>query len=137
MQSDTQVAKNYLSEEEIRSLNDLVSMYLDHAMSLAKRNKTMKMCDWVERLDAFLKFNEYQILDNLGGITSKMAKINAGKEFEKFRLKQDQEYTSDFEEVIVEIKQTGKLPPPHDRFSAKKIVKLRIVKTYLISIKNL
>jgi len=120
LKSDTQVAKNYLTEEEIRSLNDLVSMYLDHAMSLAKRNKTMKMHDWVERLDAFLNFNEYELLDNLGGISSKVAKMNAQKEFEKFRLKQDENYKSDFEEVIVEIKQTGKLPTPlHDRFSVK------------------
>lgn len=124
LKSDTQVAKNYLTEDEIRGLNELVSMYLDFAMSLARRNKVMKMTDWVERLDSFLQFNEYEILDNLGGISSKVAKLKAGKEFEKFRIKQDNEYESDFEEAIVEIKQTGKLPePPHDRFSIKTAMK--------------
>lgn len=124
LKSDTQVAKNYLTQEEIRGLNDLVAMYLDHAMSMARRNKTMKMTDWIERLNAFLQFNEYEILDNLGGITSKVAKNNASKEFEKFKAKQDDDYTSDFEETIIEIKQTGKLPtPPHDRFSIKNYMK--------------
>lgn len=120
LMTDTQVAKNYLTKDEISGLNDLVAMYLDHAISMAKRNKTMKMEDWVERLDAFLQFNEYEILDNLGSISSKIAKINAGKEFDKFKSIQDDGYKSDFEEAIVEIKQTGKLPTPtHDRFSIK------------------
>ena len=119
LKSDTEVAKNYLTEDEIRGLNDLVSMYLDHAMNLAKRNKKMKMQDWVDRLDAFLTFNEYEILDNLGRISSKVAKLSAGKEFKKFREKQDKEYVSDFENAIVEIKETGKLPAPkHHRLDS-------------------
>lgn len=120
LKSDTEVAKNYLNQDEISDLNRLVSMYLDFAENMAKRNRTMKMKDWNERLNAFLQFNEYEILDNLGKVSSKVAKKTAHKEYEKFRVKQDNSYKSDFEETIIEIKQTGKLPtPPHDRFSVK------------------
>lgn len=112
LKSDTHVAKNYLKEKEISGLNDLVSMYLDFAISMAKRNKTMTMQNWVDRLNAFLVFNEYDILDNLGKIKSDVAKSIASKEFEKYKAIQDKEYESDFEEVITEIKQTGKLPSP-------------------------
>ncbi len=126
LKSDTEVAKNYLTKEEIGDLNNLVSMYLDFAENMARRNRAMKMEDWVERLNAFLQFNEYEILDNLGKVSSKVAKNTAHKEFEKFRVKQDKEYTSDFEETIIEIKQTGKLPtPPHDRFSIKGYIQKR------------
>lgn len=121
LKSDTEVAKNYLTKDEIDNLNRLVSMYLDFAENMAKRGKVMKMSDWSERLNAFLQFNEYEILDNLGKVSSKVAKQTAHKEFEKFKIRQDEEYISDFEEVIVEIKQTGKLPtPPHNRFSVSK-----------------
>lgn len=124
LKSDTQVAKNYLKKEEITSLNELVSMYLDFAMNMARRNKPMKMAEWVERLNAFLQFNEYEILDNLGNVKSSVAKSIAYKEYEKFRLIQDREYKSDFEDVIIDIKQTGKLPtPPHDRFSISNYMK--------------
>ena len=121
LKSDTEIAKNYLTNVEISNLNSLVSMYLDFAENMAKRNRVMKMGDWVERLNAFLQFNEYEILQNLGKVSNKVAKNTAHKEFEKFRIKQDQDYKSDFEETIIEIKQTGNLPKPtHDRFSVKK-----------------
>lgn len=123
LKSDIEVAKNYLTKEEIGNLNNLVAMYLDFAENMARRNKAMKMEDWVERLNAFLQFNEYEILDNLGKVSSKVAKNTAHKEFEKFRIRQDNEYMSDFEETIIEIKQTGKLPPPHERFSIKRAMK--------------
>ena len=123
LKSDTEIAKNYLTQNEIGDLNRLVSMYLDFAENMAKRGKTMKMEDWVERLNAFLQFNEYEILDNLGKISSKLAKIKAHKEYEKFRVIQDKMYESDFDETVQAIKETGILPePPHERFSVKKSI---------------
>lgn len=124
LKSDVEVAKNYLTEEEISNLNRLVSMYLDFAENMAKRGRKMEMKDWSERLNAFLQFNEYEILDNLGSISSKVAKQIAYKEYEKFRVKQDEEYESDFDQTISEIVETGKLPKPkHDRFSIKGAMK--------------
>jgi hypothetical protein len=120
LKSDVEVAKNYLTEDEISNLNRLVSMYLDFAENMAKRGREMTMEDWSERLNAFLQFNEYEILNNLGRISSKVAKQIAHKEYEKFRVKQDQEYESDFDETISIIKETGKLPKaPHERFTIK------------------
>ncbi|RKR14481.1 hypothetical protein CLV91_0558 [Maribacter vaceletii] len=124
LKSDTEIAKNYLTQKEIDDLNRLVSMYLDFAENMAKRNKIMKMKDWNNRLNSFLQFNEYEILDNLGQIKSDVAKKMAHKEFEKFRIIQDSNYISDFEETISEIKATGNLPSPsHDRFSIKNYMK--------------
>jgi hypothetical protein len=65
VKSDVSVAKNYLTEEEISELNRIVSMYLDYAENMAKKKTPMKMVDWVKRLDTFLEFNEYDILNNL------------------------------------------------------------------------
>ncbi|MFK5974223.1 MAG: virulence RhuM family protein [Flavobacteriaceae bacterium] len=125
LKSDTEIAKNYLTQDEIGSLNRLVSMYLDFAENMAKRGREMKMKDWSERLNAFLQFNEYEILDNLGKISSKVAKKVAHKEYEKFRIIQDKEYESDFDETISVIKETGKLPEaPHERFSIKAAMKI-------------
>ena len=125
LKSDAEVAKNYLSKDEISDLNRLVSMYLESAESLARRGKTMTMEDWVNRLDAFLEFNEYEILENLGKVTSKVAKNKAHKEYEKFREIQDKEYESDFDHAISEIIETGKLPKPsHERFSVKGAMKI-------------
>jgi len=124
LKTDTGVAKNYLNKEEISNLNQLVSMYLDFAENMAKRSRAMKMEDWAERLNAFLQFNEYEILDNLGTVSSKIAKKTAHKEYEKFRKVQDKEYESDFDKTISVIKETGKLPdPPHDRLSIKAVMR--------------
>ncbi|ASV29841.1 virulence RhuM family protein [Maribacter cobaltidurans] len=124
LKSDTEVAKNYLTKDELSDMNALAAMLLDFAENRARRGMTMKMVDWIEKLNDFLRFNEYEILDNLGTITNKYAKQKAFKEFEKFRVKQDQEYESDFDEAITVIKETGKLPePPHERFSIKSAMK--------------
>ncbi|WP_064972238.1 virulence RhuM family protein [Kordia jejudonensis] len=121
LKSDTEIAKNYLTKEELGDLNRLVSMYLDFAENMAKRRKEMKMKDWVVRLDAFLQFNEYEILEDLGKVSKVVAKKTAHAEYEKFRTIQDREYESDFDKVVIEIKDTGKLPtPPHERFSIQK-----------------
>lgn len=111
--SDVGVAKNYLTEDEISELNILVNMYLDYAELQAKRNRTMTMKDWVEKLDTFLQFNEYDLLKDSGRMRADVAKSFAEKEYDKFRVIQDSEYKSDYErfdEAVDEIKSTGKLP---------------------------
>lgn len=111
--SDVGVAKNYLTKDEISELNILVNMYLDYAELQAKRNRTMTMKDWVEKLDTFLQFNEYDLLKDSGRMRADVAKSFAEKEYDKFRVIQDSEYKSDYErfdEAVDEIKSTGKLP---------------------------
>jgi hypothetical protein len=110
LKSDVTVAKNYLSQEEIRNLNRVVTMYLDFAENMAERNREMKMVDWISKLDAFLQFNEYSILKDSGKVSASIAKKTAESEYEKFRVIQDIEYRSDFDKVVDEIKTTGKIP---------------------------
>jgi hypothetical protein len=110
LKTDVGVTKNYLSEDEISELNILVNMYLDYAELQAKRNKIMKMSDWVDKLDTFLQFNEYDILKNSGKVRADVAKKFAETEYEKFRVVQDLEYKSDFDKVIENIKSTGNIP---------------------------
>jgi len=110
LKSDVGVAKNYLSDAEIGELNTLVTMYLDYAELQAKRNKLMKMSDWADKIDSFLKFNDYNILTHAGKIKAEVAKKFAEGEYEKFRIVQDQEYQSDFDRAIDEIRKTGNLP---------------------------
>jgi hypothetical protein len=98
--SDVSVAKNYLNTEEMGGLNRIVSMYLDYAEDRAKRRKVMYMSDWVERLTAFLQFNEREILQDTGKVTHEIAKAFAESEFEKFRVIQDKSYESDFDKLI-------------------------------------
>lgn len=100
LKRDTTVAKNYLDKEELSELNNIVSMYLDYAENQARRHKLMSMKDWVGKLDAFLQFNEYEILENPGKITSEVAKKTAEVEFEKYREMQDKKYVSDFDREV-------------------------------------
>lgn len=99
LKSDVTVSKNYLTQEEISNLNDIVVMYLDYAENQAKRNKLMSMQDWVDKLDAFLIFNEYDILNNSGRISREVADKLAHKEYETFRVIQDVEFISDFDKA--------------------------------------
>jgi hypothetical protein len=101
--SDVVVAKNYLETPEIRELERIVSMYLDFADLQASRRIPMRMSNWVERLDAFLKFNEYEILTSLGTVSHEVAKALAEGEYEKFRVLRDREYISDFEKQVKRI----------------------------------
>ena len=100
MLSDTVVAKNYLSKEEISHLNRIVSMYIDYAELQAVRHIPMKMADWADKLNAFLKFSEYDILNNAGKVSHVVAEALATKEYEKFRKIQDANYVSDFDREI-------------------------------------
>ncbi|MEX0660739.1 MAG: virulence RhuM family protein [Balneolaceae bacterium] len=107
LKSDTEIAKNYLEKDEISELNRIVSMYLDYAENQAKRQIPMKMRDWIERLDAFLTFNDYEVLDNPGKISSKVAKELAAKEYSTFRVIQDQEFESDFDKEVKKMIKKG------------------------------
>ena len=107
---DVTVAKNYLAEDEIKSLNRLVGMFLDYAENLAEKGVQMSMQDWHKKLDDFLRFNEYEVLSNYGKIKKKIANATAISEYEKFRPIQDRAYKSDFDKTVEQIKTTGKLP---------------------------
>ena len=106
LKSDVTVAKNYLDEDEIDELNRIVTMYLDFAELQAKRGVLMTMQEWVTKLDAFLTFNSYELLQDLGKVSKKVADNLAASEYEKFRVKQDVEYLSDFDQELVQLKKT-------------------------------
>ncbi len=106
MPSDVSTAKNYLNKQELDYLNRIVTMYLDFAELQAVRNIPMYMKDWSEKLNAFLKFSEYEILTNTGSISQEVASSLAQKEYEVFRKGQDKNYISDFDKEIKRI--TGK-----------------------------
>lgn len=105
--SDVSVAKNYLDEKEIKNLNEIVTMYLDYAERQANRGVVMYMKDWAERLDAFLQFNEEEILQDKGKVTHAIAKAFAESEFEKYRKIRDQKYVSDFDKLMLEVAKKG------------------------------
>lgn len=100
---DVSIAKNYLTEEELDGLNRIVAMYLDYAEMQAHNRNIMTMSDWIQKLDAFLQFNEKEILDNPGKISAEMARAFAETEFEKYRLIRDKRYESDFDKIIKQI----------------------------------
>ena len=104
MPADVTIAKNYLDKSELDHLNRIVSLYLDFAELQAVRNIPMYMKEWVIKLDAFLKFSEYEILTNSGNISHEVAVALAEEQFEKFRVKQDETYVSDFDKEIKKIK---------------------------------
>lgn len=104
LKSDTNIAKNYLSEKEISELNRLVELYLNFAELQAERNIPMKMNEWVEALDSFLKINRYDLLNNQGKISHDMAIKKAESEYSKFRKIQDQKFISDFDKEAQNIK---------------------------------
>ena len=98
--TDVTIAKNYLGESELEGLNRIVTMYLDYAEMQAQKGIIMHMQDCVKKLDAFLQFNEREILQNTGTISHEVAAVLAEGEFEKYRIVQDQNYISDFDEVV-------------------------------------
>lgn len=102
VKADVSVAKNYLYMDEIQELNEIVTMYLDYATRQARRRIPMTMADWASKLDAFLKFNDAEILQNKGKVTAEIAKSFAESEFEKYRVIQDRLYESDFDRFLEE-----------------------------------
>ncbi len=97
IKSDVSIAKNYLTERELHRLDRVVSMYLDYAEEQAERHIPMSMEDWAKKLDAFLQFNEYDLLRNIGTVSAQVAKAFAESEFEKYRIIQDRLFQSDFD----------------------------------------
>ena len=104
LETDVTVAKNYLSQEEISELNNLVSMYLDYAERQVKLGKIISMKEWKDKLEVFLKVNEYNILKDNGKIKREIANKLALDEYKKYRVVQDREYVSDFDELLNETK---------------------------------
>jgi hypothetical protein len=106
MKSDVSVAKNYLTEDELYSLERIVSAYLDLAEDRARRHIPMTMADWAKRLDIFLMADDREILTNAGTITAEIAKAHAESEFEKYRIIQDRLYESDFDRFLATKQET-------------------------------
>lgn len=100
VKADVTVAKNYLSVDEIQELNEIVTMYLDYATRQARHHIPMTMSDWASKLDAFLQFNDAEVLQNKGKVTAAIAAAFAESEFEQYRIIQDQLYQSDFDRLI-------------------------------------
>jgi hypothetical protein len=103
LKSDVTIAKNYMTEKEIKSLERIVTMFLDYAENQAERAIPMRMQDWVQKLDAFLEFNEYDILHNPGKVSHEVAAQLAQEEYKRFRIEQDRNYVSDFEKEAKQI----------------------------------
>lgn len=103
LKTDVSIAKNYLIEKEIKGLERVVTMYLDYAENQAAREIPMKMADWVQKIDAFLQFNEYKILKDAGKISHEIAKKLAEKEYEKYRVIQDKNFESDFDKEVKQL----------------------------------
>ncbi len=106
--SDVSIAKNYLSKDELHSLELIVSGYLDFAEMQANRNIPMTMEDWAKHLDRILMANEQEILTNAGKISMEVAKEHAETEWEKYRIIQDRIYQSDFDLFLEDVKKLKK-----------------------------
>ena len=102
LKSDVSVAKNYLQKEEIKALNRIVTMYLDYAEDQAENGIPMTMKDWAEKLNAFLKFNQKDILEDFGKVSAEVAKSFAESEFDKYKVIQDRKYISDFDRLMLD-----------------------------------
>ncbi len=108
LKTDIRVAKNYLKADELKSLNHIVDMYLDYAEFQTSRGRAMTMRDWTEKLDAFLTFNEQEILQDKGKVSHAVAVALAEKEYADFRVHQDKNYISDFDRVVQKLKSENK-----------------------------
>ena len=105
VKADVSIAKNYLSMDEMQELNEIVTMYLDYATRQARRHIPMTMADWASKLDAFLQFNDAEILRDKGKVTAAIAKAFAESEFEQYRVIQDRLYQSDFDRLVASTEQ--------------------------------
>ena len=110
LKPDVVVAKNYLAASEIKALDRFVTMYLDYAEDQAERAMPMTMADWAKKLDAFLQFNERDLLDHPGQVTAAIAKAFAEGQFEKYRVIQDRLFESDFDRAIKQLPDEGGTP---------------------------
>jgi hypothetical protein len=110
LKPDVVVAKNYLTEKELKALDRIVTMYLDYAEDQAERGIPMTMQDWATKLNAFLQFNERDLLNHPGKVTAEVAKAFAESEFEKYRVVQDRLFESDFDRAIKKLPKKGDKP---------------------------
>jgi hypothetical protein len=108
MPSDVVIAKNYLDIKELTHLNTIGNMYLDYAELQAARGKVMTMKDWIEKLNAFLKFSEYEILTNAGKVSHEVAETLALGEYDTYRRIQDKNYISDFDREVKKLMESKK-----------------------------
>jgi len=106
--TDVTIAKNYLNEKELDGLNRIATMYLDYAEMQAQKGIAMYMKDWVEKLNAFLQFNEKEILQDSGKISHELATALAESEYEKFRVDQDRLLESDFDRDVNKLLKSAK-----------------------------
>ena len=105
LKSDVIIAKNYLNEQEIKNLNNLVNLFLDIAENNAERSITMYMEDWKNEVENALKVFRYEVLEGKGKISHKQAVEKAENEYEKYKVIQDKNYVSDFDRLLSETKQ--------------------------------
>lgn len=101
--SDVTVAKNYLSQDEMKQLNRMVTAYLDFAENMTLRHIPLTMQDWEKRLNSFIEMFDYGILQDAGKVTAAIAKLHAETEFEKYRIVQDRLFMSDFDRYMLEL----------------------------------
>ena len=106
--SDVTVAKNYLSQDEMKQLNRMVTAYLDFAESMTLRHIPLTMQDWEKRLNSFIEMFDYGILQDAGKVTAEIAKLHAETEFEKYRVIQDRLFMSDFDRYMLELEENAK-----------------------------
>ncbi len=106
--SDVTVAKNYLSQDEMKQLNRMVTAYLDFAENMTLRHIPLTMQDWEKRLNSFIEMFDYGILQDAGKVTAEIAKIHAETEFEKYRIIQDRLFMSDFDKYMLELEENAK-----------------------------
>jgi len=131
--ADVSVAKNYLSQPEIAELNRVVSMYLDFAEDQARRRKTMHMAEWVQRLDAFLQFNERNILTHAGAVSHQLAEDHAHAQFEQYdaerRRLEAAQPSSDFDRAVEDVKRLEAADAPTQKRVAKKAAAKKSVRS--------
>ena len=106
--SDVTVAKNYLSQDEMKQLNRMVTAYLDFAENMTLRHIPLTMQDWEKRLNSFIEMFDYGILQNAGKVSAEIAKLHAETEFEKYRVIQDRLFMSDFDKYMLELEENTK-----------------------------
>ena len=112
LKTDITIGKNYLTVEELDELDRLVENYLGTAELFAKRKIVMTMKDWVQKLDEFLRFNAYDVLDGAGKVSSELAKKHALAEYEKYRTLHDKDFKSDFDRLVDDARMKRRLPKP-------------------------
>ncbi len=98
---DVVIAKNYLTKDELASMSRIVNAYLDLAELRAEEEVPMTMEDWAEQFEGILRLSKKEILTNAGSISAKITEEHALTEFEKYRVKQDKLYQSDFDKILI------------------------------------